>query len=71
MKKTSDYLTKAKKRRAKKKDRGIVDVMMLMRHFFKKLPQWLNEMEDPRNPSYTIYSQSDLVLKGILKICVQ
>ena len=71
MKKKADWLTKAKKRKAKKTDRGIVDVMMLIRHFFKELPQWLNEMADPRNPSYTIYSQSDLVLKGILKICAQ
>ena len=67
MKKKSDWLTKEKKRRAKKKDRGIVDVMMFMRHFFKELPQWLNEMADPRNLSYITYSQSDLVLMGILK----
>src|SRR5699024_11564050 len=57
MKKKADWLTKAKKRKAKKKDRGIVDVMMLTHHFFKELPVWLNEMTDPRNPSYTIYSQ--------------
>src|SRR5699024_3402341 len=67
MKKKADWLTKAKKRKAKKTDRGIVDVMMLIRHFFKELPQWLNEMADPRNPSYITYSQSDLVLMGILK----
>ena len=67
MKKKADWLTKAKKRKAKKKDRGIVDVIMLMRHFFKELPQWLDEMTDPRNLSYTIYTQSDLVLMGILK----
>lgn len=67
MKKKSDWLTKAKKRRAKKKDRGIVDVMMLIRHFFKELPQWLDEMADPRNLSYITYSQSDLVLMGIQK----
>ena len=67
MQKKADWLTKAKKCKAKKKDRGIVDVMMLMHHFFKELPQWLDEMTDPRNPSYTIYTQSDLVLMGILK----
>ena len=67
MKKKADWLTKAKKRKAKKKDRGIVDVLMLMRHFFKELPQWLDEMADPRNPSYTTYTQADLVLMGILK----
>ena len=67
MKKKADWLTKAKKRRAKEKDRGIVDVMMLMRHFFKELPQWVNEMTDPRNLSYVTYTQADLVLMGILK----
>ena len=67
MKKKADWITKAKKRKAKKKDRGIVDVMMLMRHFFKELPQWLDEMADPRNLSYIAYTQSDLVLMGILK----
>lgn len=36
-KKKADWLTKAKKRRAKEKNKGIVDVM-LMRHFFKELP---------------------------------
>ena len=40
---------------------------MLTHHFFKELPQWLNEMTDPRHPSYTIYSQADLVLMGMLK----
>ncbi len=67
MKKKADWLTKAKKRRAKEKDKGIVDVMMLMRHFFKELPQWVNEMTDPRNLSYITYTQADLVLMGILK----
>ena len=54
MKKKADWLTKAKKRKAKKKDRGIVDGMMLIHHFFEELPQWLNEMTDLRNPSYII-----------------
>ena len=67
MKKKADWLTKAKKRKIKQKDRGIVDIMMLTHHFFEELPLWLNEMTDPRNPSYTIYSQADLVLMGVLK----
>ncbi len=67
MKKKADWLTKTKKRKMKKKDRGIVEIMMLTHHFFKELPQWLNEMTDPRHPSYTIYSQADLVLMGMLK----
>lgn len=67
MKKKKYWITKAKKRKAKKEDRGIVDLMRIMYHFFKELPQWINEMKDPRNPSYTIYTQSDLVFMGILK----
>lgn len=67
MKKKADWITKEKKRKAKKKDKGIVDVMMLVRHFFKELPQWLDEMADPRNLSYITYTQSDLVLMGVLK----
>ena len=67
MPKKADWQTKAKKREVKKKDRGIVDVMMLMHHFFKELPQWLNEMEDPRNPSYITYTQTDLAMMGLMK----
>ena len=67
MKKKADWLTKSKKRKIKQKDRGIVEIMMLTHHFFKELPLWLNEMTDPRNPSYTTYSQADLVLMGVLK----
>lgn len=67
MKKKKDWLTKAKKRRVKKEERGIVDLMMIMHHFFKELPQWIDEMRDPRNPSYTIYTQPDLIFLGMLK----
>ena len=67
MKKRKDWLTKAKKRKVKKKDRGIVDLMRILYHFFGELPQWLNEMSDPRNPSYTTYTQSDLVFMGVIK----
>lgn len=67
MKKKKDWITKAKKRRVKKEEHGIVDLIRIMYHFFKELPQWINEMTDPRNPSYIIYTQSDLILMGILK----
>lgn len=67
MKKKKDWITKAKKRKAKKKDGGIVDLARVVHHFFKKLPQWIDEMTDPRNPSYITYTQSDLVIMGILK----
>lgn len=67
MKKTKDWLRKETKRKMKKKDRGIVDFMMIMQHFFSGLPEWLNEMTDPRHPSYIRYSQSDLLFMAILK----
>ena len=41
--------------------------MRILYHFFGELPQWLNEMSDPRNPSYTTYTQSDLVFMGVIK----
>ena len=63
-------MTKQEKREMKKKDRGIVDFIMIYKHFFKDMPEWINEMEDPRNPSYTTYTQTDFVNMGILKnIC--
>ena len=70
MKKKEDWITKAMKRRIKKEERGIVDLMKVIFHFFRELPQWINEMTDPRNPSYITYTQSDLVWMGLLKnIC--
>lgn len=65
-------MTKKEKRDRKKKDRGIVDFMMLTNHFFKDLNQWIEEMEDPRNQSYITYTQSDLGYLAILKnVCSQ
>lgn len=70
MKKKKDWITKEMKRRVKKNEKGIVDLLRIMSHFFQELPQWINEMTDPRNPAYTIYTQSDLIFMGILKnIC--
>ena len=42
MKKRNEWLRKSKKRKIKKKDRGIVDFMMIQNHFFKELPKWIN-----------------------------
>jgi len=70
--KTKDlWNSKADKRSAKKADKGIVDFLFTVRHFFKgKFNDWVNEMNDPRHPSYITYTQSDLVNLGILKnIC--
>ena len=70
MKKKDEWITKAMKRKVKEEERGIVDLMRIVFHFFRELPQWLDEMADPRNPSYITYTQSDLVWMGLLKnIC--
>lgn len=54
-------------RELKSKDRGIVDFIKILHHFFKDLSTWINQMKDPRNRSYVTYEQSDLVYAGILK----
>lgn len=65
-------MRKKEKRKRKKHDRGIVDFMMVANHFFHSLKEWILEMEDPRNQSYTTYTQADLVYMAILKnICGQ
>lgn len=65
-------MRKKEKRERKKQDRGIVDFMMVTNHFFKSLKEWICEMEDPRNQSYTTYTQADLGYMAILKnICGQ
>lgn len=72
MKKRNEWVRKALKRKKKKKDKGIVDLLMIQKHFFKELPQWINAMTDPRNPSYILYTQADLIYMGLLKnICGQ
>ena len=60
-------MTREEKRARKKKDRGIVDFIMIQTHFFKDLKRWIEEMDDPRNPSYITYTQTDLIFLGILK----
>jgi len=63
-------MKKAVKRKMKEADRGIVDFIQVVSHFFKGLSSWINEMNDPRNLSYITYAQSDLIYMGILKnIC--
>ena len=65
-------MRKREKRERKKHDRGIVDFMMVTNHFFHSLREWINEMDDPRNQSYTTYTQADLGYMAILKnICGQ
>ena len=65
-------MTKKEKRERKKQDRGIVDFMMVTNHFFHELRDWIAEMDDPRNPSYITYQQTDLNYLAILKnVCSQ
>ena len=65
-------MRKKEKWERKKHDRGIVDFMMVTNHFFHSLKEWIMEMSDPRNQSYTIYTQADLGYMAILKnICGQ
>ena len=57
-------------RELRNKDRGIVDFIKILHHFFKDLTTWMNQVKDPRNQSYITYKQSDLLYAGILKnIC--
>lgn len=67
MKKRTDWIRKAEKRKWKGNERGIVDFLRIVYHFFAELPNWINEMTDPRNLSYITYTQADLVCLGILK----
>ncbi len=67
MKKKNEWLTKSQKRKLKKKDKGIVDLIKIIFHFFSELPQWIDEMTDPRNESYITYTQQDYIYMGLLK----
>lgn len=64
------YLSKAEKRKLKKQDRGFVEILEVVHHFFKDFSKWINEITDPRNKSYITYNQSDLITLGLIKnIC--
>ena len=44
------YLWQKKKNEQKrKKDRRIVDFIMIQTHFFRDMQKWIEEMEDSRN----------------------
>ena len=67
MKKRNEWVTKKLKREKKRNDKGVVDFIQVQRHFFQDMNSWIQEMTDPRNNSYTTYTQQDLVWLGILK----
>lgn len=65
-------MTKKEKREKRKKERGIVDFMMITHHFFHSLREWFLEIDDPRHKSYITYTQADLVCMALMKnICGQ
>ena len=68
MKKRLEWVRKKTKRTERKKhDKGIVEFIKIVRHFFGELNEWIEEMEDPRNESYITYSQKDFFYMGCLK----
>ena len=68
MKKRNEWVTRKTKREKRKKlDRGIIDFIRVVKHFFKDIPKWIGEMDDPRHQSYTTYTQADLFWTGVLK----
>lgn len=70
MKARNEWITKKMKRQQKKQDRGIVDLMKIISHYFKNLTEWIHELKDPRHQSYITYTQADLIWMAILKnIC--
>lgn len=70
MKKRREWNTKSHKRQARKQGHGIVDLLMLVKHFFPELPLWANGMAEPRAKGYCIYTQADYFFQGVLKnIC--
>ena len=55
MKARNEWVRKKTKREIReKKDKGIVDFVQIVKHFFKDLPQWIREIEK----SYWIHWQS-------------
>ena len=64
------YLSKAEKRELKKQDRGFIEILEVVHHFFKDFMKWVDEITDPRNKSYITYTQNDLIVLGLIKnIC--
>lgn len=64
------WMRKSQKRKIKGKDRGFVEWVRILYHFFGNFTEWVNQMRDPRNKSYITYTQADLVYMALLKnIC--
>lgn len=61
MKKKCFWQRKKDKRMIKQKDRGLVEWIRILYHFFEDFTKWIEQMKDPRNQSYITYTQSDFV----------
>lgn len=68
-----EWLTKSQRRAQQKKDHGVVDIMRITFHFFKKINSWIHDcFEDPRNEGYITYPQEVYIMMGLMKnICGQ
>ena len=42
------------------------ELAVTLRHFFPELAQWFGDIEDPRDPEYTVYALKLLLLLGVL-----
>lgn len=70
MKKKCFWQRKKDKRMIKQKDRGLVEWIRILYHFFEDFTKWIEQIKDPRNQSYITYTQSDFVYMALLKhIC--
>lgn len=65
-KKKEEWVTR-KKIRLEKEENPILNLWMILTHFFGELMEWISGMEDPRNQSYITYTQNDLIVLGMLK----
>ena len=51
----------------KQHDRGIIDFIQIVKHYFHRMNKWISEMDDPRHQGYITYSQETLIFMGIMK----
>ena len=56
------YLSKAEKRELKKQDRGFIEILEVVHHFFKDFMKWVDEITDPRNKIFIFFLHSYFIL---------
>ena len=59
-------ITRAMKRELNKERTPIIDLLKIMKHFFKGLDKSLNNVIDPRHGSYTVYRPVELLMTSLL-----